>query len=51
MVEMGFLAKTDPCHACAAHSLPGQMPMEVVIYDSAGGVVERLSRHTQCHVG
>jgi F420-non-reducing hydrogenase large subunit len=35
MVEMAFRAY-DPCLACATHSLPGQMPLEVVIYDSRG---------------
>jgi F420-non-reducing hydrogenase large subunit len=49
MVEMAFRAY-DPCMACATHSLPGQMPLEVVIYDSDGVVVKRLSRQTQCHV-
>jgi F420-non-reducing hydrogenase large subunit len=31
MVEMAFRA-FDPCYSCATHSLPGQMPMEVLIY-------------------
>jgi F420-non-reducing hydrogenase large subunit len=44
MVEMAFRAY-DPCSACATHTLPGQMPLEVVIYDSQGGVAERLSRN------
>jgi len=44
MVEMAFRAY-DPCMACATHVLPGQMPLEVIIYDSRGEVVERLSRH------
>jgi len=43
MVEMAFRAY-DPCMACATHTLPGQMPLEVVIYNSKGEVVERLSR-------
>ncbi len=43
MVEMAFRAY-DPCMACATHALPGQMPMEVVIYNSRGEVAERLSR-------
>lgn len=42
-VEMAFRAY-DPCLACATHSLPGEMPLEIVICDSHGGVVERLSR-------
>jgi F420-non-reducing hydrogenase large subunit len=44
MVEMAFRAY-DPCMACATHTLPGQMPLEVVIRDSKGEVVERLSQH------
>ena len=44
MVEMAFRAY-DPCMACATHTLPGQMPLEVVIYDKKGEVVERLSQH------
>jgi F420-non-reducing hydrogenase large subunit len=43
MVEMAFRAY-DPCMACATHTLPGQMPLEVVIYNSQGEVVERLRR-------
>jgi len=43
MVEMAFRAY-DPCMACATHTLPGQMPLEIVIYNSKGEVAERLSR-------
>ena len=43
-VEMAFRSY-DPCLSCATHSLPGQMPLEVVIRDAAGNVVERLSQH------
>jgi len=32
MVEMAFRAY-DPCFACATHTLPGGMPLEVDIYD------------------
>jgi F420-non-reducing hydrogenase large subunit len=32
----------DPCFGCATHTLPGQAPMEVVIYNSRGEVLERL---------
>jgi len=41
MIEMGFRAY-DPCHACATHSLPGTMPLDVNVYDSAGNMVKRL---------
>jgi F420-non-reducing hydrogenase large subunit len=34
----------DLCLACATHTLPGQAPMEVIIYNSKGEVVEHLSR-------
>jgi F420-non-reducing hydrogenase large subunit len=42
-VEMAFRAY-DPCIACATHSLPGQMPLEVIVYDAQGEVVERVRR-------
>ena len=44
MVEMAFRAY-DPCMACATHTLPGQMPLEIIIRDSSGEVVNRLSQH------
>jgi len=43
MIEMAFRAY-DPCHACATHSLPGSMPLEVSIYDSKGDLVRKLRR-------
>jgi F420-non-reducing hydrogenase large subunit len=43
MVEMAFRAY-DPCMACATHALPGQMPLEIVIYNGHGEVAEKLSR-------
>jgi F420-non-reducing hydrogenase large subunit len=43
MVEMAFRAY-DPCMACATHSLPGQMPLEVIIRDPEGNELKRLSR-------
>ncbi len=46
MVEMAFRAY-DPCMGCATHTLPGQMPLEVRILDSAGQVVERLSQFVE----
>ena len=30
-IEMAFRA-FDPCYSCATHALPGQMPLEVVVY-------------------
>ena len=43
MIEMGFRAY-DPCHACATHSLPGGMPLEVNVYGPQGELVKRLKR-------
>jgi F420-non-reducing hydrogenase large subunit len=43
MIEMAFRAY-DPCFGCATHFLPGQMPMEVTLYDARGEVVDRISR-------
>ena len=43
MIEMAFRAY-DPCHACATHSLPGRMPLEVNVFDSKGYLVRRLMR-------
>ncbi len=44
MVEMAFRAY-DPCFGCATHSLPGKMPLEVTIRDSAGNPVEVLKQY------
>ena len=46
MVEMAFRAY-DPCMACATHTLPGQMPLEVVIYNSKGELVDRITQHVE----
>ncbi len=43
MVEMAFRAY-DPCHACATHSLPGQMPLVATVYDSTGKTIKELRR-------
>jgi F420-non-reducing hydrogenase large subunit len=42
-VEMAFRAY-DPCHACATHSLPGQMPLVARVRDASGEVVRELRR-------
>ena len=47
MVEMAFRAY-DPCLACATHSLPGQMPLEVNIRDNKGNIIKTFSRTTHC---
>ncbi len=43
MIEMAFRAY-DPCFACATHTLPGQMPLEVNIYDSQKNLFQRFKR-------
>jgi F420-non-reducing hydrogenase large subunit len=43
LVEMAFRAY-DPCLACATHSLPGQMPLELVVYDSEGRKISSKRR-------
>jgi F420-non-reducing hydrogenase large subunit len=43
MIEMAFRAY-DPCHACATHSLPGGMPLEVKVYDAQGDLLKSLMR-------
>jgi F420-non-reducing hydrogenase large subunit len=42
-IEMAFRAY-DPCFGCATHALPGQMPLDVTIYDAGRNVVEHLMR-------
>jgi F420-non-reducing hydrogenase large subunit len=44
MVEMAFRAY-DPCFGCATHTLPGQMPLEVVIRNQDGEIVQTLSQN------
>ena len=43
MIEMAFRAY-DPCMACATHTLPGQMPLVVTVYDSNGDIVSEAKR-------
>jgi F420-non-reducing hydrogenase large subunit len=43
-IEMSFRAY-DPCFGCATHTLPGQMPLEVIIRAPDGEVVQRLSKN------
>ncbi len=45
-LEMAYRAY-DPCNACASHALPGEMPMEVVVRDAEGAIVQRLSRRIE----
>jgi F420-non-reducing hydrogenase large subunit len=37
-IEMAFRAY-DPCFGCATHSLPGSMPLEVLVHDAITGEV------------
>ncbi len=43
MVEMAFRAY-DPCLACATHSLPGKMPLEINIHNRDGKTIKTLRR-------
>jgi F420-non-reducing hydrogenase large subunit len=45
MVEMAFRAY-DPCFGCATHNLPGQMPLEIIVRDANGDIVQRLAQYT-----
>ncbi|EQB62468.1 MAG: Methyl-viologen-reducing hydrogenase subunit A [candidate division Zixibacteria bacterium RBG-1] len=42
-IEMAFRAY-DPCFACATHSLPGEMPLEVRILSPDGEVLDKVER-------
>lgn len=45
-IEMAFRAY-DPCFGCATHSLPGEMPLEIIVHSAESGeVVEVVKR--QC---
>lgn len=45
-IEMAFRAY-DPCFGCATHSLPGEMPLEIVVHSAESGeVIEVVKR--QC---
>ncbi len=43
LIEMAFRAY-DPCHGCATHALPGQVPILVRIYGKDGSVVQEIRR-------
>ena len=43
MIEMAFRAY-DPCNACATHSLPGNVPIVVSIYDKERNLIQKISR-------
>ncbi|MGA9533786.1 MAG: Ni/Fe hydrogenase subunit alpha [Anaerolineales bacterium] len=43
-IEMAYRAY-DPCMACATHTLPGQMPLEVILHQPDGEEWMRLARN------
>jgi F420-non-reducing hydrogenase large subunit len=44
-IEMAFRAY-DPCFGCATHTLPGSMPLELIIHDAGSGeVIETVRRN------
>ena len=43
-IEMAFRAY-DPCMACATHSLPGQMPLEVTLRAPDGEIIKHLAQN------
>ncbi|MGD2163161.1 MAG: Ni/Fe hydrogenase subunit alpha [Anaerolineales bacterium] len=43
-IEMAYRAY-DPCMACATHTLPGQMPLEVTLRTPDGEVLDRFTQH------
>jgi len=43
MIEMAFRAY-DPCLACATHSLLGEMPLQVSIFDRTGNLIRKVGR-------
>jgi F420-non-reducing hydrogenase large subunit len=45
-IEMAFRAY-DPCHGCATHSLPGQMPLLVRLFDQQHELVREI-RQDRC---
>ncbi|MCS6902957.1 MAG: Ni/Fe hydrogenase subunit alpha [Candidatus Bipolaricaulota bacterium] len=43
LIEIAFRAY-DPCHGCATHALPGQMPLIVRIYDRQHHLLQEVRR-------
>ena len=43
LVEVAFRAY-DPCHGCATHALPGQMPLIIRIYNSQRDLLQEIRR-------
>ena len=45
-IEMAYRAY-DPCMACATHTLPGQMPLEVTLRTPDGEIIEHLAQNIE----
>lgn len=43
-IEMAFRAY-DPCFGCATHTLPGQMPLIVKVYNENGEIISEVKRN------
>ncbi|GAH84203.1 unnamed protein product, partial [marine sediment metagenome] len=43
MVEMGFRSY-DPCFSCATHAAIVQMPIQLIIHNSDGEEIRRITR-------
>ncbi len=42
-IEMAFRAY-DPCHGCATHAFPGEMPLMVEFYNRQGKVIRKIMK-------
>ncbi|NIQ06768.1 MAG: Ni/Fe hydrogenase subunit alpha [Candidatus Korarchaeota archaeon] len=45
-VEMAY-RNYDPCLSCSTHSLPGKAPIELIIRNNDGKIIERIRRRTE----
>jgi F420-non-reducing hydrogenase large subunit len=45
-IEMAFRSY-DPCFGCATHTLPGQMPLEVRLYDANGELIQVAQKNME----
>jgi len=44
LIEMGFRAY-DPCHGCASHALPGQMPLIIRVLDAQFNILQEIRQN------
>ncbi|RMD94027.1 MAG: Ni/Fe hydrogenase subunit alpha [Calditrichaeota bacterium] len=42
MIEMAFRAY-DPCHGCACHAYPGEIPLKLYIHDASGKIIKEIT--------